>query len=260
MLLIFRKLRRSFFLPGKVRTYLAYAVGEIILIVVGILLALQISEWNQARKDRLEEQLIIIALLDEFRENKNAIKYGRDFNNDLLETEENLMSLTIEAEPKITIAEMDKLISASNWFWGRYRFSFSTLNSVLQSGKLHLVNSDLLRQKLAGWAAVMEKVRIGQSQDYITWHEDWIPYLRKHIYLPQITNASEGEPGGDPHPSLSVPMKPIVRDHRNILADLEFQNLLIQRWWVQWDILRAYDEFEAELDEVISLMEKALEK
>ncbi len=44
MLLILRKIRRSFFLPGKVKTYLAYAVGEIVLIVVGILLALQISE------------------------------------------------------------------------------------------------------------------------------------------------------------------------------------------------------------------------
>ena len=52
MLFIFRKLRRSFFLPGKVRTYLAYAVGEIALIMIGILLALQISEWNQTMKDR----------------------------------------------------------------------------------------------------------------------------------------------------------------------------------------------------------------
>jgi hypothetical protein len=51
MLLIFRKLRRSFFplrdssaghvLPGKVRTYLAYALGEIVLIMAGILLALK---------------------------------------------------------------------------------------------------------------------------------------------------------------------------------------------------------------------------
>ena len=101
MLYIFRKLRRSFFLPGKLRTYLAYAAGEIILIVVGILLALQISEWNQERKDRAEERRLIIALLDEFRVNKNSLNYGRDFNNDLRETQESLMSLTIEEEPKI---------------------------------------------------------------------------------------------------------------------------------------------------------------
>jgi hypothetical protein len=43
MLFIFRKLRKSFFLPGKARTYLAYALGEIVLIVVGILIAVGIS-------------------------------------------------------------------------------------------------------------------------------------------------------------------------------------------------------------------------
>ena len=53
MLFIFRKLRRSFFLPGKVRTYLAYAVGEILLIVIGIMIALQISDWNEQRKEDL---------------------------------------------------------------------------------------------------------------------------------------------------------------------------------------------------------------
>lgn len=71
MLFIFRKLRRSFFTlhqegsmlhkssarqatrhvqPGKVRTYFAYAAGEVVLIVVGILIALQISEWNEVRE------------------------------------------------------------------------------------------------------------------------------------------------------------------------------------------------------------------
>ncbi|QXD25802.1 hypothetical protein F7C95_07935 [Opitutia bacterium ISCC 51] len=46
MLFIFRKLRRSFFQPGKFRTYIAYAIGEILLIVIGILIALQIQNWN----------------------------------------------------------------------------------------------------------------------------------------------------------------------------------------------------------------------
>ena len=43
MLFILRKIRKSFFLPGKLRTYLAYAAGEILLIIVGILIAL---EWS----------------------------------------------------------------------------------------------------------------------------------------------------------------------------------------------------------------------
>ena len=74
MLFIFRKLRRSFFLPGKVRTYVAYAVGEIALIMIGILLALQISEWNQGRKDRAEETRILVRLKAEYEENQERLE------------------------------------------------------------------------------------------------------------------------------------------------------------------------------------------
>ena len=73
MLFIFRKLRRSFFLPGKVRTYVAYAVGEVALIMIGILLALQVSDWNQGRKDRAEETSILIRLNAEFEENQERL-------------------------------------------------------------------------------------------------------------------------------------------------------------------------------------------
>jgi len=69
MLFIFRKLRRSFFQPGKVRTYCAYAIGEIALIMIGILLALQVSDWNQARKDAGAAEQLLLNLQYEFNTN-----------------------------------------------------------------------------------------------------------------------------------------------------------------------------------------------
>jgi hypothetical protein len=66
MLHVLRQLRRSFSLPGKVRTYVAYTAGEIVLIMIGILLALQLSEWNQVRKDKIEETEILNGLKREF--------------------------------------------------------------------------------------------------------------------------------------------------------------------------------------------------
>jgi hypothetical protein len=65
MLFIFRQLRRSFFLPGKLRTYAAYAVGEILLIVVGILIAVQISDWNEDRKAQVELDNYIVQLRED---------------------------------------------------------------------------------------------------------------------------------------------------------------------------------------------------
>ena len=85
MLFIFKKLRRSFFQTGKVRTYVAYAIGEIFLIVVGILIALQIGEWNAGRKDREKEQDILRSLAKNLEINVQTFKANietlYDYNN-----------------------------------------------------------------------------------------------------------------------------------------------------------------------------------
>lgn len=59
---IFRKTRLDLLSENKTRKYLIYAIGEIVLVVIGILIALQINNWNQAKKDNnaLKEYLVKI--------------------------------------------------------------------------------------------------------------------------------------------------------------------------------------------------------
>lgn len=51
MIKFFRTIRRRLLDSGSLRKYLIYALGEILLVVMGILIALQINNWNEARKD-----------------------------------------------------------------------------------------------------------------------------------------------------------------------------------------------------------------
>ena len=67
MLSVLRKIRRSLFLPGKFRTYLAYAAGEIVLIVLGILIALQINVWRENRKLEAQRADLIESLTSDFQ-------------------------------------------------------------------------------------------------------------------------------------------------------------------------------------------------
>ena len=55
MLTFFRRIRKGLLSPGQARSYLFYAIGEIALVVIGILIALQINNWKEWRKDRLLE-------------------------------------------------------------------------------------------------------------------------------------------------------------------------------------------------------------
>lgn len=65
MFIVFRQIRKSLTESGSVRKYLIYTLGEILLIVLGILIALQINNWNEDRKDRIKE----IKLLNDLTEN-----------------------------------------------------------------------------------------------------------------------------------------------------------------------------------------------
>ncbi|MDZ7614448.1 MAG: DUF6090 family protein [Flavobacteriaceae bacterium] len=70
MIKLFRKIRQKLIEDNKIGSYLKYAIGEIILVVIGILIALQINNWNENRKDRKQ-----------MRTNIQSIK--EDIENDL---------------------------------------------------------------------------------------------------------------------------------------------------------------------------------
>ena len=67
MIKFFRKIRRKLIDEGNLKRYLLYAFGEIFLVVIGILIALQINNWNQNRLGTKEEQRIFQDILDEFQ-------------------------------------------------------------------------------------------------------------------------------------------------------------------------------------------------
>ena len=49
---LFNKIRKTLLAEGKTTNYLKYAIGEIVLVVIGILIALSVNNWNQENKDR----------------------------------------------------------------------------------------------------------------------------------------------------------------------------------------------------------------
>jgi len=74
MIPFFRKLRKQLADDNKPLKYLRYAIGEIVLVVIGILIALSINNWNEARKDKLKEKKILVELESNLITNSLIIK------------------------------------------------------------------------------------------------------------------------------------------------------------------------------------------
>ena len=66
MIKFFRKIRQNLLIENKTAKYFKYAIGEIILVVIGIVIALQINNSNELRKEKSEEALILSYLKEDF--------------------------------------------------------------------------------------------------------------------------------------------------------------------------------------------------
>jgi hypothetical protein len=74
MIRFFRKIRQNLIKENKVGKYLLYAIGEIVLVVIGILIALQINTWNEDRKQSTSEDEFITSVKNDLKQDKAFIQ------------------------------------------------------------------------------------------------------------------------------------------------------------------------------------------
>ena len=69
MIKFFRPIRQNLIMKNKTSKYFKYAIGEIVLVVIGILLALQINNWNENRKNAVKETQLLMSFKKDLEEN-----------------------------------------------------------------------------------------------------------------------------------------------------------------------------------------------
>ena len=144
MIKFFRHIRQSLIMENKTSKYFKYAIGEIILVVIGILIALQINNWNQQHQQKNEELKQLKALKLEFE--KNAITFD-SISKHHTENEDATLRL-INSTKIYTITEFDSLYLKTVY---NYNFdpSKGIYNSLINSGNIELISNETLKYKLA---------------------------------------------------------------------------------------------------------------
>src|SRR6056300_1110140 len=76
MIKFFRRIRFDLMNNNKTGKYFKYAIGEILLVVIGILIALQINNWNENQKDRIIEKEMLTELITTAKSNHESLLSG----------------------------------------------------------------------------------------------------------------------------------------------------------------------------------------
>lgn len=92
MISLFRKIRQKLIQEGKIGNYLKYAIGEILLVVIGILIALQINNWNEDRKATLVENNFLQNVLIDLEKDEEKLTYFKKFHTKRIEYLDTLLT------------------------------------------------------------------------------------------------------------------------------------------------------------------------
>ena len=154
MIKFFRKIRYDLMEKNKTGMYLKYAIGEIILVMVGILLALQVSNWNQQRIAAQKEQLLLEALHDEFVENKAQFERVIASHELAMASTQYVISQFPIDPKKINLNTFKEKMEG----WGAsYTFNPSqgVIRSLVNTSSFELISHAELRRLLVSWEDVL---------------------------------------------------------------------------------------------------------
>ena len=155
MIQFLRKVRKILLNEGKIRSYLLYATGEIILLVIGILIALQINNWYDEYKTRKLEALYYHRLLEDITQDQLQLERLAIENETRIKSSNKAIHLLQQNTPdrKRVIKEMRGAIAKTTF---TFKLSLAAFEDIKSSGSLNILKDLALKKKLINYYAVME--------------------------------------------------------------------------------------------------------
>ena len=186
MIKFFRHFRQNLLVEGKTKKYLKYAVGEIILVVIGIMIALQLNNWNENRKNQDLVNIYKSELVNDLLMDVNHFTFHLD-----LAKEENRIidSLrTILNHPNANMDTLNTIVRKSLTFFKREKWmmlatteypiiSDNTFQSLQSSGQITLLNNQL-QEEIASFYGYTKKYSFMEQEILSNKNEVYFSYIK----------------------------------------------------------------------------------
>ena len=221
--------------------YMRYAVGEILLVVIGILIALQINTWNQNRISNKEERTILFDVHTEFLQNRESLKVAMAINDIGFNSSKMIFNLVGKERTQINKHNLDSLFFDAVET-GAFRPSENTISDLLQSGRLQLLKNRKLKDLLHQWSRYLKSYENNLKRVELKIDDELIPYLSRKYSMKDIDNY--GLLKWENKTSLSI-------DKLQVFEDIEFENILDDYLYRKTSSMNALVELEKIIDSII---------
>jgi hypothetical protein len=230
---------------NKTRKYFKYAIGEIVLVVIGILIALQINNWNENRKLKGAE----IKLLQNFRTSieTDTITLNYYINEfSIIEKKINRIARYIEEDLAYSGDSLQFAHATATWWVNIDQEIFATVTS----GDLNNISNDVLKKEIISYYSYAS----GKFDTSIKNYEDYIhEYGVRNILNTRFTSFAYSPSGGQ---NQSVP-----NNWEALKKDKEYRYFLkTQQSYFFWYVKLPLDEAKEKADQLLGSISKELKK
>lgn len=215
MLKFFRSIRRNLLATSKTGKYFQYALGEIVLVVIGILLALQINNWNTERLERA-------AMHNYYERMHSEIEEEIEVLERFIVQEEKLKSLNtrtlkiIDAQNRDSIPALRETIGALGTSW-TIEVHFPVVEEFLDQGYLSKIKTDSLKMAFKSFSHGMGRMKIMEGYIIKQYDGRIEPYINRNLNYSEVALERYKERfvvGGPP------------TDFEFLFTDMEFWNIV----------------------------------
>jgi len=251
MIPFFRKLRKQFADDNKPAKYFRYAIGEIILVVIGILIALQINNWNSDRINLKESNQFKIRLLNEVKSNIQIITSEIEDEKAIINANLSILNMFHVNKENQNARTLDSLIYIG-MIHNQAKLNLGTLNEGLNTGKISLIESDSLRSLLYDFPTLVENMisREKYNNDDIDYF--FTPFLYDHLSFRQMDGVHSR------YKDQIGSSKFMDYNNLEILQSMKFENLIDNRYYNSNGQMETYEEIRINLERLKRLIDASL--
>ena len=234
---------------------------EGIAIVASILLAFAIDAWWEDKQREETEQVVLRALLNDFRGKQILLSDMNKFSESIVESVETLLMAASNTEHSLSEHSIDRLIGDTWWVSNEAVWDSAPLSQLVAGGNLSVISNPNLVQQLAELQVAIQRVKYHSRNDS-EFHENIMtPFMIANSNMSQITATMKHRPG---HPDITIQSRNLGvlegRRHSELLATVEYQNLLVAKMERLADLLEVgHPGVEERLNLVIEMLEIELD-
>ena len=239
MFRFFRQIRQKLLTDSKFGRYLLYAIGEILLVVIGILIALQVDTWNEDRKLVQQEIALLEDMRSDLQETLRDLQFGKSLNESTIDNYGMLLKAIDRDEPY-----SPKIDSASVYinFFHVPRFRRTTYESLKSQGEI--ISNDSLKREISN---VYDRLFTYLTEDQLK--IEWAIYNEQTLHFNSKYLRYKESNFPTPYPV----------DFEKMKSDTEFINYLSSLIGFRKFGVDVYDNTIKGIEQVVALIDTELE-